>query len=58
MSGKIGIIYDSRKKADIIIGKAGILTSTRNLVVRVDDDDDKPCKATRIIINKIKTGNK
>lgn len=56
--GKIIITKDSRKKCDLIIGKAGIISngSGKNLVVRLDDDDKNPCKATRIILGKIQAG--
>ena len=55
---KIIITNDSRKKCDLIIGKAGVITNDgqKNLVVRIDDDDDNPCKATRIIVGKILAG--
>ena len=58
--GKIKIEYDSRKKADLVIGKAGVITceSNKDIVVRIDDDDENPCKATRIILNKINAGQK
>lgn len=60
MSKKIIITNDSRKKCDIIIGKGGIITSDSNkdIVVRIDDDDEKPCRATQIIVNKIKAGQR
>lgn len=55
---KIIITKDSRKKCDIIVGKGGVITNggNKNIVVRIDDDDDKPCKFTRGLIMKVQAG--
>jgi len=56
--GKVIITNDSRKKCDLIVGKSGVITTdnAKNLVVRIDDNDKEPCKATRVIIAKILAG--
>ena len=55
---KVKFTYDSRKKCDLIVGKAGVITAdgTKNIVIRIDDNDKEPCKATRVIISKILAG--
>lgn len=51
---KVTIISDSRKKADVVIEKGGFLTFNSDTVVRIDDDDDHPCKATKLLLLKIR----
>jgi alcohol dehydrogenase class IV len=55
---KVIITKDSRKKCDLIIGVGGVITtdSVKNIVVRVDDNDENPCRATLIVIDKILAG--
>lgn len=55
---KIEITKDNRKKADIIIKKGGFLEFNRNMVIRMDDEEfDNPCKASQILMVKLKRDN-
>jgi len=54
---KVTVTKDSRKKADMIINNDnGIITFTKDIVVRMDGNDKNPCKAAKMILGKIEAG--
>ena len=55
---KVTITKDSRKKADVILNNTnGTIEFSKDVIVRVDGDDDSPCKAAKLILAKIKAGS-
>lgn len=54
----VEVTKDNRRKADIIIHKAGFIEFTKDVVVRIEDEEfDNPRAATKVFLLKIGRDN-
>lgn len=55
--GQVSVIFDKSKKADMIISANGLVTFTKDTVIRFDGDPEKPCRGAKSVLSRIELGS-
>lgn len=53
----VKITRDARKKHDILIGVGGVITSTKDITILIENEHEDKCDATKLIKMKLKRGD-